>query len=263
MSLNAAVLLRPILDPELPADQLLIDAATNRPVPGAPLVLGPFERSALEVAMKLRDAGAVARVTVIAASTAATDALRKSLAVKADEAVLVDADLDSLDALPTVEVLARTLERRGPFDLVLAGRQAGDWDGGQTGYLLAERLGWPSVGLVRKAWVESAQLHALQDSPQGLEEVVVATPAVLVVTTDDSNVLRLARVPDLMAASRKPIAKVSLADLGIANLDRLSGLEVRSVRVLDNRVQCEFVPGETPSEVIHALAARLLELAPS
>jgi electron transfer flavoprotein beta subunit len=225
--------------------------------------LGPFERSALEVALKLKDSGAVGRVTVIAVATAATEVLRKALAVKADDAVLVDADLDSLDALPTVEVLALALEKSGPFDLVLAGRQAGDWDGGQTGYLLAERLGWASVGLVRKSWVDGQELRATHDSPLGVEEVGVATPAVLVVTTDDSNVLRLARVPDLMMAARKPLTKLSLADLGVGDLDRLSGIEVRDVRKVEKTVQCEFVTGETPAEVIHSLATRLLAMAPS
>lgn len=263
MSLTAAVLLRPILDPELPAEQLRIDPATKRPVPGGPLVLGPFERSALEVAMKLKDAGTVERVTVVAVSTGATESLRKALAVKADEAVVVEADLDSLDALPTVEVLARALERCGPFDIILAGRQAGDWDGGQTGYLLAERLGWASVGLVRKAWSAGGELFATHDAPLGLEEVAVATPAVLVVTTDDSNVLRLARVPDLLMAARQPMTRLSLADLGIGDLEPLAGLEVRDVRRLSKTVECEFIEGDSPAETVQTLAARLLAMAPS
>src|ERR1700737_2875491 len=130
MGLHAVVLLRGILDPELPADRFKVDPATNRPFAGiAPLVNGPFERSALEVAMKLRDSGAVERVTILAAGGRGTiEILRKALVVKADAGVLIDVEgLDSLDSGPTVELLARAIQKLAPVDVALAGRQAGDW----------------------------------------------------------------------------------------------------------------------------------------
>ena len=42
---------------------------------------------------------------------------------------MVDDDgLDKLDAAATVKVLAAAIEKDGPFNLVLGGRQASDWD---------------------------------------------------------------------------------------------------------------------------------------
>src|SRR5258708_15955415 len=142
MGLRAVVLLRGILDPELPAERFRVDPATNRPRAGiAPLVNGPFERSALEVGMNLRDSGAVEHVTILAAGGRGTlEILRKALSAKADAGVLVDVEgLDSLDPGPTAELLARAIERLAPVDLVLTGRQAGGWDNGQGGDPLAER----------------------------------------------------------------------------------------------------------------------------
>lgn len=265
--MRAVVLLRGILDPELPADRFRVDPATNRPAAGiAPLVNGPFERSALEVAMQLRDAEAVEHVTVLAAGGPGTvEILRKALGVKADAGVLVDVtDLDSLDGGPTAEVLARAVERLAPVDLVIAGRQAGDWDNGQVGYLLAERLGWACVGLARRVWVEGDALHALRDHPRGVEQVGFQAPAVVTVTSDDSNVLRLAKVPDLLAAARKPLTTWTPEDLELAGtLAEFSALEVLSVRSAEKKSEIQVLTGDSPADVVAALAARLIELAPS
>jgi electron transfer flavoprotein beta subunit len=266
MGLRAVVLLRGILDPELPAERFRVDPATNRPRAGiAPLVNGPFERSALEVAMKLRDSGAVEHVTILAAGGRGTlEILRKALSAKADAGVLVDVEgLDSLDPGPTAELLARAIERLAPVDLVLTGRQAGDWDNGQVGYLLAERLGWACVGLARKVWADGAALHAIRDHPRGLEQVGFRTPAVMTVTSDDSNVLRLAKVPDVLAAARKPITTWTPADLELSDgMAEFSQLEVLALRPIERKTEVHLISGDSPAEVVTKLAGRLLDLRP-
>jgi electron transfer flavoprotein beta subunit len=261
------VLLRGILDPELPADRFRVDPETRRPVAGiAPLVNGPFERSALEVAMKLRDSGAVEHVTVLAAGGRGTvEILRKALGVKADAGVVVDVEgLDSLDSGPTAELLARAIERLAPIDLVLAGRQAGDWDNGQVGYLLAERLGWACVGLARQVWADGDSLHAVRDHPRGLEQVAFRSPAVVTITSDDSNVLRLAKVPDVLAAARKPIMTWTPSDLGLPDgMAEFARLEVLALRPSERKTEVHLITGDSPSEVVAALADRLIELRPA
>jgi len=67
---------------------------------------------------------------------------------------VVTEGIDSADPSQTAELLVAALRRLESPELVLAGRQAGDWDHGQVGYLVAERLGWPAVGLV---WHAEAQ----------------------------------------------------------------------------------------------------------
>jgi electron transfer flavoprotein beta subunit len=267
MGLRAVVVLRGILDPELPADRFRVDPATNRPPAGlAPLVNGPFERSALEVAMKLRDSGVVEHVTLLAAGGRGTlEILRKALGVKADAGVLVDVEgLDSLDPGPTAELLARAIQRLAPVDVVLAGRQAGDWDNGQVGYLLAERLGWACVGLARKVWADGDAMHAIRDHPRGLEQVGFRTPAVVTVTSDDSNVLRLAKVPDVLAAARKPITNWTLADLELAEgTAEFASLEVLALRPSERTTEVHLISGDSPAEVVATLAGRLIDLRPA
>jgi electron transfer flavoprotein beta subunit len=267
LGLRAVVVLRGILDPELPPDRFRIDPATNRPSAGiASLVIGPFERSALEVAMQLHDSGAVEHVTVLAAGGPGTvEIVRKALGVRADAGVVIDVDeLDSLDPGPTAEVLARAVERLAHIDLVVAGRQAGDWDSGQVGYLLGERLGWSCIGLARRVWMDGDGLHVTRDHPRGLEQLRFRPPSVITITSGESNGLRLAKVPDVLAAARKAITTWTLDDLKLAaSLDDYSCLEVLTVRSAERTTQVELLRGDSPTETVAALAGRLLELRPA
>ena len=265
MLTNAVVLLKQVLDPELPASRFRIDEDRKAPPPdlGAEL-LGPFEQSALEVALQLKDAGLAQRVTaVLVGAPSCEETLRKALAVRADEAVRVDPETDEhLDASQTAALLVRCLRGLESVDLVLAGRQAGDWDQGQVGYLVAERLGWPCVGLVQRVDGDDGALTATRQFAGAEEVLSVSPPAVLTVNNADGNRLRMAKVMDLMAARREPLTELGLEEL---ELDR-AGLEAErrtervDVWVPAQTRECRFVEGEDAAEVASALVDRLQAL---
>ncbi len=62
--------------------------------------------------------------------------------MRADAAALVVNDGKSNpDPLTVARVLGAAIRQLGAFDLVMVGREAGDWGAGQTGGLMAEELG--------------------------------------------------------------------------------------------------------------------------
>ncbi len=259
--MHAVVLLKQILDWELPAARFRIDPATNRPPDGlAPTLLGPFEQNALELALKLKDAGAITKLTALLAGPAAdaVDALRKALAVRADDAVHVACEPAPVDPSVTAALLAAAIGRLEPApELVVAGRQAGDWDHGQVGYLVAERLGWPAVGLVWEASPEDGRLVVRRSGVGADERLAVRPPAVLTVTSHPTLQLRMGSVMDRMAANKKQITELAPADLGFGE-DALAAeqrIEVVSVSVPEVHRECEVIEGENAG----AIAARLLD----
>jgi electron transfer flavoprotein beta subunit len=264
MSMHAVVLLKQILDWELPPSRFRIDPETKRPPDGlGPMLLGPFEQNALELALRLKDAGIVDRVTALLAGPGdSTDSLRKALSVRCDEAVHVDVDAGDLDPSQTAELLVAALGRLEPAELVLAGRQAGDWDHGQVGYLVAERLGWPAVGLVWRVEQEDGRLLVRRSGVGAVEQLAVRPPAVLTVTSHPSLQLRLGNVIDRMAANKKPLTRWTPDELGLSP-ERLAGarrLTLAGVRVPVVEGRCELIEGEDPAEVAAAVLGRLEEL---
>jgi len=263
--MHAVVLLKQILDWELPAQKFRIDPGTKTPPNGlAARRLGPFEQNALELAVQLKDRNVVDTVTaLLAGADDDVEALRKALAVGADDAVLVELPEDGpSDAVQISALLARAIERLDSPELVLAGRQAGDWDNGQVGYLVAERLGRPAVGLVWRVEESDGRLRVWRNGAAGVEQLAVRPPAVLTVTNHDSLVLRMSGVPALMAALKKPVERLTAADLGFTpeELSASRGLEFADVSVPEVEQVCEFIEGEDAAEVASALVDRLAAL---
>ena len=98
---------------------------------------------ALEAALRLREAHGGEVIAVSAGPSRVAQVLREALARGADRALHVeDEGLARADASVVAEALAAAI---GPesADLVLTGLQSDDMGFGQTGVILAERLGVP------------------------------------------------------------------------------------------------------------------------
>ncbi len=100
-----------------------------------------FCENALETALQTRDA-AGGKITALSVGPSdAEDVLRKALALKADEAVLVETTRRNPDPLFVARTLAAAIRKIGEYDVAVVGREAGDWGAGQTGGLLGRRAG--------------------------------------------------------------------------------------------------------------------------
>ena len=112
-------------------------------------------------------------------------------------------------------------------DLVLCGKQAIDDDAAQVGAMLAAKLGWAQALYASKLEMDTGARLArvTREVDGGLETVSLATPAV--VTTDlRLNEPRYVKLPNIMAAKKKPLAKTTPADLGVDVAPRLKTLKV-------------------------------------
>ena len=182
--------------------------------------------------------------------------------MRVDEAVHVQVDAtDSLDPSQTAELLLAAIRRLDPApELVLAGRQAGDWDHGQVGYLVAERLGRPAVGLVWQAEQPTAASCVRRSGVGADERLAVRPPAVLTVTSHPTLQLRMGNVMDRMAANKKPIETLTPERARRCELDGARRVELTKVWVPETKRECELIEGEDAGEVAARLLGRLEEL---
>ncbi|MCL4441047.1 MAG: electron transfer flavoprotein subunit beta/FixA family protein, partial [Firmicutes bacterium] len=191
------------------------------------------------------------------------DAVRKALAVKASEGVVITSDKDiRYDATATAMILSRAIKKLGNVDLVICGRQAGDWDAGQVGPILAEMLDIPCISFARKIEREGDLLVITHEIEDGVEVVEVKPPLLVSATNHEGNVLRLAKVKDVIAAQRKPLTSWDLNDLGISPDDIASNAvtELQNLYIPEVSGHCEFISAETAEEKTDALIAKLESL---
>ena len=264
--MNILVCLKQILDPEIPARDFRIDPVKREAERGAAnLVTNIFCENALETALQFRERTSDATITVLCyGATTAEDSLRKALAMKADAAALVVNDGNqNPDPLTVARVLAAAIRKLGTFDLIIVGREAGDWGAGQTGGLLAEELGLPCVSFVDRIESSDGKLRLKRQTDTGWELFEAELPVVVSVTNDEHNVPRIPKVRDVMMSYRQPLTKWSLDDLDIAADEARAGnsyYEVTELSIPPKESRCEFVTGDTLDQKVETLARRIVEV---
>ena len=182
-------------------------------------VINEMDEYALEEALRLQEAhggSGESTVTVLTMGPdRATESIRKALSMGPDGAVhILDAALAGTDAMGTSKVLAEALKRLSP-DLILCGSESTDARGQVMPHMLAERLGMAALTGARKLTVDGGQLTVERQTEEGYEVVTAATPAIVSVW-DTINEPRYPSFKGIMAAKKKPVETLSLADLGIS-----------------------------------------------
>jgi len=169
----------------------------------------------LLIAEARREAGGDAEVTILTMGPEkAAESIRKALSMGADKAVhLLDDGLAGSDALSTSYALAQVLNQTG-FDLVICGSESTDARMGVMTSMLAERLGVPQVSLASKVEIDGEAIRVRRVSEDGYFEVESALPAVISVV-EKINEPRYPSFKGIMAAKKKPVQTLSLADAGI------------------------------------------------
>jgi electron transfer flavoprotein beta subunit len=204
---------------------------------------------------------------VVSAGGDATKPLRHAAALGADEVAFIQLDPSELDPSASdhhvvATLLAAYVRSSGGADLVLCGRQASDDDQGVVPALIGEALEMPVVTVARA--IERADaagepnLRVTRVTADGDEVVEVATPAVVTI----SNELGEPRYPtaaNTLRARRVQPAVVSLSDLSLDEAELAPRAVLARQFVPKVEGHCEWVSGDTASEVAERLVARLRE----
>lgn len=170
-------------------------------------VINPFDEIALEEAVRLRESGAdVEVVTISLGEAACEEQLRTSLAMGADRAILVET-AEALEPLRVADLLREAFLRVGAT-LVLMGKQAIDDDYGQTGQMLAAKLGIPQATFASKITLESGAAVVVREVDAGRETLRVALPAVITVDLR-LNEPRYVALPAIIKARNKPLERTT------------------------------------------------------
>ena len=222
---------------------------------GIELSMNPFCQRALSKGIELaRSTGGTCTVISLGPPPA-EDVVRWGVAAGADCGILVsDRAFAGSDTLATARALAAVLRRHGPFDLVLAGKNAVDADTGQVGPELAELLGYPFATAVRRLELAGAALNVGCEHDDAWVEATVALPAVISTAERLCAPIRVA--PDAKAAvPADRIRTVTSAELGNGPWgEEGSPTRVGETRVLEVKRDRRILAGGVEDQVAEALA---------
>ncbi|UYQ77453.1 electron transfer flavoprotein subunit beta/FixA family protein [Glutamicibacter sp. JL.03c] len=222
--MKIAVLIKEV--PDTGADRTLEKQTGLADRAASEAVLDEIGERTLEVALKIQDADADTRITALSMGPESIQAtLRKALAMGAADAVQISDDaLIGADLVLTAEVLAAAL-RRGHYDLILAGNMSTDGSAGMLPVMLAELLSLPAATSLSEISIADGVLRGTRELEGATAQISTPLPAIASIT----EALPDARFPNfkgIMAAKKKPIEILSLADLGV---DALPADTARSI----------------------------------
>ena len=177
-------------------------------------VINYLDEFAIEEGLKIAEAQG-GEVTILSVGPAkAAESIRKALSMGAHKAVhVIDDALAGSDALETSLAIAEALKVVG-FDLVVFGSESTDARTGVVPAMVAERLGVPQLTLAGKVDISGSEVTIRRVADDGYEVVTGSLPAVVSVV-EKINEPRYPTFKGIMAAKKKPVQTLSLADLSL------------------------------------------------
>ena len=226
--MNIVVLVKQV--PDTWADRRLVATDSTLDRDSVDAVINEIDEYAIEEGLRLKEAHD-GEVTILSMGPErAAESIRKALSMGADRAIHVsDPALHGACVMQTARVLAAALGT-APWDLVVAGSESTDARLSVVAALLAEVLGVPQLTHARKVSVEGTTVTIERQTDTGYDTVRGSLPAVVSVV-EKINDPRYPSFKGIMAAKKKPVTTLSVADLGVD--PGQVGLAVASTQVRD------------------------------
>lgn len=210
--------------------------------------MNPFDEIAVEEAVRLKEAGKISEIIAVSIGAAkCEDTLRTALAMGADRALLVETD-DVLEPLGVAKILKAVADKEQP-QLVLLGKQAIDDDANQTAQMLAALMNAPQGTFAAKVVLSDTEVEVVREIDGGTQTVALRLPAV--VSADlRLNEPRFVKLPNLMAAKKKPLEKTTPQELGV-----VAAARVKTLAYAEPKTRTAGVKVGSVAELVEKLAA--------
>ena len=236
--------------------ELKIDSMGKPDLSGAPSKMSTFDKNAVEESVRLKESmgGTVTVLTV--GGSGAKKTVKEALAMGGDRGYLVLAEPDTNDGLTTAYLLARAIEKFGPFDLVLCAEGSSDVYTGQVGPMLSEWLTLPFLGYVRKVVASGGGIRCEQVLEDRIRILEARMPAVVSVVSE-INEPRYPTLIQIMQASKKPIEEIAARLLtdGRAPQPSVVTVGMTAYALERRRIIFEGGPEETSKKLVEALVS--------
>jgi electron transfer flavoprotein beta subunit len=171
---------------------------------GVQFVINPYDEFCLTRAMWFKEKQG-ASVTVLNVGNSTTEpTLRKALAIGADDAIRINAE--PIDGLSVAKEIAAVV-KNGNYDLVLAGRESIDYNGGMVPGMVASLVDYHFVNGCVGVEIEGNSVTLVREIDGGNETLSTTLPMVIagqkgIVEEKD---LRIPNMRGIMMARQKPL----------------------------------------------------------
>jgi len=212
---------------------------------GVQYVINPYDEFALTRAMWFKEKQG-ATVTVVNVGTVATEpTLRKALAIGADDAIRVNAE--PIDGLAVAKEIAEVV-KNGGYDLVLAGKESSDYNGGMVPGMIAALLDYSFVNACINLEIEGDKATISREIDGGKEVISSNLPLIIAGQKGlvEEKDLRIPNMRGIMMARKKPLSIVE-------PINSEDATSITSFEKPAARSACKMVDADNVEELIRLL----------
>lgn len=240
------------LDMILPKDWVVDYSGKAVDLYYATKMINPFDETALELMLRLKDQTEASTEVITIGNE---DILKKALAVGVDHATRLDVKLNKFTVPNETASLLYDVIKEKNANIIFCGKQADNGNHGQTGQILAQKLGWPCFTDVIDVFIEEEFIFIKRLLKEGIETIKIKGNVVLVITQSGNKFLRMATLLDVIAAKSKSIEVVKKDDI-------LNQYNVKSIYIEQPSKKTEYIEmnEQTPrvfSNLIHSFREKV------
>lgn len=212
---------------------------------GVQYVINPYDEFVLTRAMWFKEKQG-ATITVVNVGNASSEpTLRKALAIGADDAIRVNAE--ATDGFFVAKQLAEVI-KNGGYDLVLAGKESIDYNGGMVPGMTASLLGYNFVNANIGLEINDNIATISREIDGGKEILSANLPLVIagqkgIVEEKD---LRIPNMRGIMMARKKPLQVIEPVSFDVTT-------ETKSFEKPEAKSACKMIDADNVEELINLL----------
>ena len=224
-------------------------------------VINPYDESALEFALRLREKAKQNAIPVeLHALTIGGEnteiALKTLLALQFDKVFRIEAEQQFIFSPDVIaDAICHHIETKGGYDMILLGQQTTRGNNGKTPFLISESLGLPCIDDIIEVELKTEnRLIVKSELPRHLVTQTISTPVIL---TTGNNLLTKLRVPtlkDRMVYGKRAVNNILLSSiLTEEQNETLSGDQPVHLSVVEDTRESIYMDGSHPQDIAHWL----------
>lgn len=259
--MKVVVFIRQIVNPQIQLEG--VEYFDKTKITDDDLVISPFDKNALEGALKIKDSLGATVTAVCAKGLNPTKALREAIAMGCDEGIAIENEnIETNDPYILAKVYAKVLEKVGDYDLVFSGGEEYGYTSYATPMMLAEMLDLPAVFYAEEMELKDNAIEVVHTLEGGKQVVEMPKKGLLSCVDSQYFTPRYTSMRGILKAKRAVIPSWTLDELGLS-ADEVgeATAKLQKVSLEDIVIEKEsyILKDEEPEEMVEKLLQKLKE----
>ena len=174
-------------------------------------IINSYDEASLELMLQLKDKEPNIKTRALTIGEKHTESiLQKALAIGVDEVLRIDVSTDRIRSpYDNAQLIYESVKNDKTIELILCGKQSDINNYGQTGQILAEKLGWSCFTNVYEVDLIDSHYHLSRLLKEGIEKVITKAPLVITSIPSPDKFLRMATLREMIKAKKTNIPVIS------------------------------------------------------